>query len=206
MKIKDACKQEYAKRISSLHFNIENAIIEYFMLCEIDALRKSFILDSLTIFAMQSQLLCLEIIIQSIKKDFCLLVWCLCCDTDTKANTIPKLKNAVIREYFDTPNLIKVATPNSKGGIMSALDYARKKYIAHHDFEATFGRISLDDLFVKFKEYVKVYNSVIFGEFKLTHVISETKLSALRNKAHSGILHLLNGDMLKFFKAIGEEK
>lgn len=204
MEIKEEYKTEYNEKIKSIHFEIESAIIDYYSLCKIGEITNAFKYNKLTIFCTKDSLTCLEAIIQCLKKDFCLAVWCLCCDKDSSANTIPKLKNIINSKYLIEPNSIKTSTPNNKCGIFKTLIYARTKYIAHHDFNATFGKISLDDVFNKFIEFVNLFNDLLIGgELKMLYTINESKLSKLKASCENGILNLLNGDTYNFFEKIG---
>ncbi len=204
MKIKDEYQAEYTEKIKSIHFEIESAIIDYYSLCKIGEITNAFKYNKLTIFCTKNSLTCLETIIQCLKKDFCLTVWCLCCDINGSANTIPKLKNIINSKYLTEPNLIKTPTPNNKCGIFKTLIYARSKYIAHHDFNATFGKISLDDVFNKFIEFVNLFNDLLIGgELKMLYTINESKFNKLKANCENGISDLLNGNTYHFFEKIG---
>lgn len=68
MRIKEEYKEEYKQKITSIHRNIEDAIISYFSLCKIGEITKTFTFDKLTMFCAQDSLNCLQTIITSLKK------------------------------------------------------------------------------------------------------------------------------------------
>ncbi len=207
MRIKEEYKAEYENKVVSIYHNIENAIYEYYMLCKIGEITKTFNLDNTTMFFTQDSLNCLQTIITSLKKEFCLLVWCMCCDTNPLANTIPKLKNMLNDTYLDVKNALKVKTPKFDAETNNVLMYVRKKYIAHHDFDVSFGRISLDDVFTQFSMFIELFNHLLVdGEMRLLYTINKSKIGRIKESCEHGVLQLLDGETYKFFETLGAMK
>lgn len=207
MRIKEEYKEEYKQKITSIHRNIEDAIISYFSLCKIGEITKTFTFDILTMFCAQDSLNCLQTIITSLKKEFCLLVWCLCCDISPSANTIPKLKNKLNDTYLDVKGALKVKTPKFDSETNNVLIYVRKKYIAHHDFDVSFGRISLDDVFTQFSMFIELFNQLLVdGEMRLLYSINKSRMEKTKESCEHGVLQLLDGETYKFFETVGTMK
>lgn len=129
MKIKDEYQVEYTEKVRSIYFGILTILIDYFSLCEIGKILKDFRFDSLTSFCARPALSCLEVMLNSYKKDFCLTIWCICCDNSSNANTISKLKNTLNRCYLDEVNSIKKKTPDKDSGVFETLIYVRKNIL-----------------------------------------------------------------------------
>lgn len=85
--------------------------------------------------------------------------------------------------------------------------YVRKKYIAHHDFDVSFGRISLDDVFTQFSMFIELFNHLLVdGEMRLLYTINKSKIGRIKESCEHGVLQLLDGETYKFFETLGAMK
>ena len=106
MEIKNEFLQEYNKELNSVHSRIMNAIMDYYYLLAIDEIKNSIKLTQLTQNVLRNPISFLDTIVFSLQKDFCLIVWCICCDSHSEANTIDKFKGKLNSKYLDAKKLL----------------------------------------------------------------------------------------------------
>lgn len=67
-----------------------------------------------------------------------------------------------------------------------------------------FGKLSLDDVYNKFLEFVDLFNALLIGDnMKSLYTIDKDSIQKIEERCKNGISQIIKGDMYNFFEKIG---
>lgn len=204
MEIKEEFKEKYIEHSTSIYNRITNALHDYYYLSELEEIVKNISFTKVEKFFLGNSLNCLGTIIYSLKKDFALLVWGLCIDSDKNANTICKLRNNIIRNFaFSIDKTDFTINPKLNNDLNKTLRDARSKLIAHSDYIMNFGTLNLDLLFNEFLQFIELFNHCVANELTSNLIIDAKRRFDINSQCKHGLKQLFTGEMLDFYKKIG---
>lgn len=204
MEIKEEFKKIYIEHSTSIYNRIINALHDYYYLSELEEIVKNISFTDVEKFFLGNSLTCLGTIIYSLKKDFALLVWGLCIDSNKNANTIYKLRNNIIRNFaFSVDKTYFTINPKFNNDLNTTLRDARSKLIAHSDYIISFGTLNLDLLFNEFLQFIDLFNQCVTNELTRNLIIDAKKCFDINSQCKYGLKQLFTGEMLDFYKKIG---
>ena len=83
--------------------------------------------------------------------------------------------------------------------MFTALKEARKKFIAHNDFDSSFGTIDLCELFDEFSKFFSYFNEMLVGDLIYEkYNINEDTLLKLKKSCEEGTKQLFDGTLYEF--------
>lgn len=92
------------------------------------------------------------------QKDLALTLWKIYCDNDPNANTVPKFRNAILRNSSSTQKQVeKVKTKND---IEDKLKMMRRQFLAHTDMNRSGSKIEICELKEMLDTICGVFNKV----------------------------------------------
>lgn len=204
MEIKEEFKEKYIEHSTSIYNRITNTLHDYYYLLELEEIVKNISFTKVEKFFLGNSLNCLGTIIYSLKKDFALLVWGLCIDSDKNANTICKLRNNIIRNFaFSIDKTDFTINPKLNNDLNKTLRDARSKLIAHSDYIMNFGTLNLDLLFNEFLQFIELFNQCVANELTSNLIIDAKRRFDINSQCKHGLKQLFTGEMLDFYKKIG---